>query len=40
MILFFNQMDWIAGNEPVSFFDFNSNGQIDFNDLIMLFDRL
>lgn len=40
VVLFFNQLDWIAGNEPVGLFDFNSNGQIDFNDVVLLFGRL
>jgi PKD repeat protein len=40
VVLFFNQMDWIAENEPVSAFDFNHNGQIDFNDIVILFNDL
>jgi PKD repeat protein len=40
VVLFFNQMDWIADNEPVSAFDFDRNGQIDFNDIVMLFNEL
>ncbi len=40
IILFFNNLEWIADNEPVSLFDYNRNGRIDFNDLLMLFDRL
>ena len=40
VVLFFNQMDWIAGNEPVPAFDFNHNGRIDFNDIVMLFNQL
>lgn len=34
--LFFTNYDWINGNEPVSLFDFNSNGKIDFSDIIIL----
>jgi len=40
VVLYFNQMDWIADNEPVSAFDFNKNGQIDFNDVVMLFNEM
>jgi PKD repeat protein len=40
VVLFFNQMDWIAENEPLSAFDFNTNGQIDFNDIVRLFNML
>ena len=40
VVIFFNQMEWIAGNEPVSAFDFNHNGQIDFNDIVRLFNML
>ncbi|ACL15779.1 GDSL-type esterase/lipase family protein [Methanosphaerula palustris] len=40
VVIFFNQMDWIAENEPVAAFDFNQNGQIDFNDVVILFERL
>jgi hypothetical protein len=40
VVLFFNQMDWIAENEPVPAFDFNHNGQIDFNDIVILFNEL
>ncbi len=38
--LFFNQMDWIAANEPAAGFDFNRNGQVDFNDIVMLFNEM
>ena len=37
VVLYFNQMNWIAENEPVSAFDYNGNGRIDFSDLILLF---
>lgn len=40
VVLFFNQLDWIAENEPVGLFDFNNNGMIDFNDVVLLFGRL
>jgi len=34
--LFFYNMDWIANNEPLALFDYNSNGAIDFPDIIRL----
>jgi PKD repeat protein len=40
VVLFFNQMDWIAANEPVAAFDFAGDGKIDFNDVVMLFTSL
>ncbi|WP_440950689.1 dockerin type I domain-containing protein [Methanosphaerula subterraneus] len=40
VVLFFNNMDWIATNEPVSAFDFNRNGHIDFNDVVLLFNQV
>jgi hypothetical protein len=38
--LFFNQMTWIAANEPLSAFDFNGNGRVDFADVTWLFNHL
>jgi hypothetical protein len=35
-VLYFNQMEWIAVNEPVSAFDLNGNGRIDFADIVKL----
>ncbi|ACL16768.1 Kelch repeat-containing protein [Methanosphaerula palustris] len=40
VVLFFNQMDWIADYEPVTAFDFDRNGRIDFNDIVVLFTTL
>lgn len=40
VVIFFNSMDWIADNEPVSAFDVNKNSRIDFNDIVTLFNRL
>ena len=40
VVLFFNQMTWIAANEPVSAFDYNMNGRIDFADVVWLFNHL
>jgi len=36
----FSQMQWIAANEPVSAFDFNGNGRIDFNDSVKVFGEI
>lgn len=35
--LYFHYMNWIKANEPISLFDYNDNGIIDFNDLYLLF---
>lgn len=40
VVILFNQMDWIAANEPIAAFDFNSNGRIDFADVVRLFNSL
>ncbi len=40
VVLYFNQMTWIAANEPVSAFDYNKNGRIDFADVVWLFNHL
>lgn len=40
VVLYFNQMDWIAANEPLTGFDFNGNGEIDFNDVVWLYNRI
>ncbi|MEN6516851.1 MAG: dockerin type I domain-containing protein [Methanospirillum sp.] len=40
VVLFFNQMTWIAANEPVTAFDYNGNGRIDFADVVWLFNHL
>jgi PKD repeat protein len=40
VVLFFKNIDWIADNEPVSAFDFNQNGAIGFQDIVMLFKEL
>ena len=39
VVLFFNQMTWIAANEPLWWFD-NSNSRIDFADVVWLFNNL
>jgi PKD repeat protein len=38
--LYFTQMTWIAGNEPLTAFDYNGNGRIDFADVSWLFTHL
>lgn len=38
--LYFNQMEWIAENEPISLFDYNGNGRIDFADITALFNEV
>ncbi len=38
IVLFFNYLEWIPGNQPVQYFDYNGNKRIDFNDLILLFN--
>ncbi|MEN6341754.1 MAG: hypothetical protein ABFC89_04255 [Methanospirillum sp.] len=40
VVLYFNQMTWIAANEPMAAFDCNGNGRIDFADVVWLFDHL
>ncbi|NLX48300.1 MAG: PKD domain-containing protein [Methanospirillum sp.] len=40
VVLYFNQMAWIAGNELLAPFDFNGNGRIDFADVTWLFNDL
>jgi PKD repeat protein len=40
VVLYFNQMEWIAANEPVGAFDLNGNGRIDFADIVKLFGEI
>jgi PKD repeat protein len=40
VVLFFSRITWIAANEPVSLFDHNRNGTIDFADVVWLADHL
>jgi PKD repeat protein len=40
VVLYFNQMTWIAANEPLAAFDYNGNGRIDFADIVWLFNNL
>jgi PKD repeat protein len=40
VVLYFNQMNWIAANEPAAAFDCNGNGRVDFADVVWLFNHL
>jgi len=40
VVLYFDQMDWIAANEPVAAFDMNGNSRIDFDDIVGLYDKI
>jgi len=40
VVLYFNQMTWIAENEPLWAFDYNGNSHIDFADVVWLFNHL
>ncbi len=40
VVLYFNQMAWIADHEPPGLFDYNANGRIDFADVVWLFNAL
>lgn len=40
VVLYFNQMIWIAANEPPGPFDYTGNGRVDFADVVRLFERL
>jgi len=33
-------MEWIGGNEPLTAFDMNGNGRIDFDDVVRVFYEL
>ncbi len=40
VVLFFDDLEWVAANEPVASFDFNGNGRIDFDAVVRLFEEL
>ncbi len=40
VVAYFDNMEWIAENEPVECFDYNGNGRIDFNDIVVLFEEV
>ncbi len=39
VVLYTNQMTWIAGTEPISAFDDNGNGRIDLTSVVRLFNH-
>ena len=39
VFLYFNRMNRIADHEPVSAFDYNGNGWIEFGDVVWLFNH-
>jgi PKD repeat protein len=40
VVLFFEELDWISANEPVSAFDYNHNGRGEFADIVLLFKEV
>jgi parallel beta-helix repeat protein len=40
VVLYFNQITWIAANEPIAAFDLNHNNRIDFADIVALFNEI
>lgn len=40
VMLYFNQMKWVANHEPVIAFDLNGNKRIDFADIVQLFGEI
>jgi TolB protein len=40
VVLCFDNLEWIAANEPLAAFDYTRNGRIDFADVVRLFNRL
>jgi len=39
IILFFQHLAWCEANQPVSLFDWNSNGRCDFDDVFRLWSN-
>jgi PKD repeat protein len=39
-LTYFNNMEWITQNGLTAYFDFNRNGKIDFNDVIVLYNKI
>ncbi len=39
VVLFFQYIEWIKENEPVSAFDFSGNGMIGFQDVVVFFNQ-
>jgi len=40
VVLFFQQVEWVKANEPVSAFDFNGNGAVGFQDVVVFFNQV
>ena len=40
VVIFFNNVEWIKANEPVSAFDFSWNGAIGFQDVVIFFNSV
>ena len=40
ILIYFNQMAWLAAHGPVERFDYNHNGLVDFADVVLLFNAL
>ncbi|HWQ65989.1 MAG TPA: S8 family serine peptidase [Methanospirillum sp.] len=38
--VYFQNMEWIIANEPVSAFDYSGNGRIDYTDIVTLFNSI
>ncbi len=39
VVKYYQNMDWIPSNEPIHLFDYNHNGRIDYDDLVLLFQN-
>jgi PKD repeat protein len=40
VVAYYDNMDWIEQNAPVSLFDYNKNSIIDFDDIVLLYNML
>jgi parallel beta-helix repeat protein len=40
VVAYYDNMDWIGKNAPVTFFDYNNNNLVDFDDIVKLYDML
>jgi len=40
VVLFFNHVEWMRENEPVTAFDFSGNGDIGFQDVVLFFNQV
>jgi PKD repeat protein len=39
-VAYYDNMDWITQNNLTKYFDYNKNSQIDFDDVVKLYDML